>query len=204
MTSEPAVAEAATTPKDGQAGATSGFVIPFAWLAVCSLMVAAASIASLVVVAASEGADALATVALALAIVSFMIQIALAFGQGYSDRQQMHEMQFLHADAGKAISEMRAKIAELHLVQQNQLDPLLRAVIGALPEAVRNAATAHDISEETAQSIAEEASNSVLEPLGRSLTPSSEIVLKNVGNKVAIIERTYEAVPGQSQPTAKV
>jgi hypothetical protein len=81
-------------------GNAGNFNVPARGLAIVSAVLALACLVSLAVVASIEDADGLSTVALALAILAFAIQIVVYIAQANTATQQMVRSEQLNSDTG--------------------------------------------------------------------------------------------------------
>ncbi|HXN01428.1 MAG TPA: hypothetical protein VN973_06005 [Candidatus Dormibacteraeota bacterium] len=74
---------------DDKAGPPSRLVVEFRWLAAAGAIISLALAATLVVTTRSNGSDVLATIALALAILAFVVQLIVFIVQTTAASQQM-------------------------------------------------------------------------------------------------------------------
>lgn len=109
-------------------------------LALACLVIAVASLGSLVIVASIKNVDVLSTVALALAVLAFAAQLAIAIAQGQSATQQLLQSERVNTEARSLLSEIRSGSNELSLTVRQQFDFVLRHALGsAIPRAVKEA-----------------------------------------------------------------
>jgi hypothetical protein len=108
-----------------------GLRLPWGIVTTVLAIVALASLGTLAVVAGIKDADALATVALALAVLSFGAQLVVTLVQGQQASQ-------VNSETKAALAEMRATTASLLANQRDQFDKVLRAALRqAIPAAVQ-------------------------------------------------------------------
>lgn len=106
------------------------------------LCVALSSLASLAVVATVKEADALSTVALALAVLAFAAQLIVSLAQERSAASQVRDTSRINAETHALLSELRAQGASMASVQAAQFDKLLdRAITPAIVDAALSAST---------------------------------------------------------------
>jgi hypothetical protein len=126
----------------------SGPTIRWGWLATGLAIFSAACLTTLIIVIAVKG-EALATAALALAVLAFSAQLIVTLAQD----QQFGQ---LNADTKSALTEMRATTSSLLTNQSDQFDRLLRFVLekvpGAVEDAVEDVTSADDEQESTDES----------------------------------------------------
>ena len=114
-------------------------------VATSSLVLACASLGTLVVVVAIKNVDLLSVVALALAIIAFSAQLIISLIQAQAAGQQLAAAERLNAETSGILKQMSAQYAALLATQSGQFDKVLDAALspGVVREAVQ-AATADD------------------------------------------------------------
>lgn len=90
------------------------------------MLVAIASLAALAIVASIDDADALSTVALALAILAFVVQIMIFIAQAWSGGQQLSQSHELNAGTMAALSELRTRASGTEQILARQVDTAMR------------------------------------------------------------------------------
>ncbi len=112
-------------------------VIPWQRIAFVCGLVAVASLATLVVVTAVRQPDALSTVALALAILAFAAQLAIAIVQSTASAEQRGRFEEINGDTRALLADIRATTGGVLTTVQAQFETVLRHALGeAIPEAV--------------------------------------------------------------------
>jgi hypothetical protein len=121
----------------GQTGAMSspaserGIIrLPLSALALGSGVVALASLGTLITVVAIKDVDALSTVALALAIIAFVVQLIVFVFQGIEANRQSHDNQELHSRLMTVVSQIEERTQGTQKSLDNMNDRLLEALIG--------------------------------------------------------------------------
>lgn len=107
------------------------FKLPARAVGVASAIVALACLATLAVVASIEDADGLSTVALALAILAFAIQIVVYIAQGNAAAQQMIRSEQLNSETQALLADVRSTATATHAMVGEQFRELLRAFMEA-------------------------------------------------------------------------
>jgi hypothetical protein len=141
--------------------------LSFRTLAVGSLLLGIGSLTTLIIVVSVEGKDALSTVALALAILAFVIQIVVYIVQAADTSSQSRRAQELHAELLSILSELRERTSGTQRSVDSMNVRLLEAVIGKAQGdglAVNTAEFAARLSNSLAE-VAEEAPESAATPL---------------------------------------
>jgi hypothetical protein len=112
-------------------------VIPWQRIAFASGLVAVASLATLVVVTAVRESDVLSTVALALAILAFAAQLAIAIVQSQAAIEQRGRLEEINGDTRALLADISATTGGVLNTLQSQFERVLRHALGeAIPEAV--------------------------------------------------------------------
>jgi hypothetical protein len=112
-------------------------VLPWRRIAFGCALITIASLATLVVVTAVRQPDALSTVALALAILAFGAQLAIAIVQGQAFAEQRARFEEINADTRALLADLRATTGGVLTTVQSQFETVLRHALGeAIPEAV--------------------------------------------------------------------
>lgn len=93
------------------------------------LCITVSSIASLAVVATISEADALSTVALALAVLAFAAQLIVTLAQNQSTSNQTRDTFRINAETRAVLAEIQAQSAGLVSLQSNQFDKLLSRLL---------------------------------------------------------------------------
>jgi hypothetical protein len=118
-----------------------------AWsrVAIGLAVIATASLAALVIVATIQHADALSTVALALAVVSFAAQLIISLAQGQAGARQLIDVERVNADTRVALSELKATSDALVETQKGQYSEVLAiALRTAVPAAIQDVSDDQD------------------------------------------------------------
>lgn len=89
----------------------SNFVIPARVVATVSLLVSLGSVATLVVVSSVKNVDILSTVALALAILAFVVQLIVYVVQSASASQQLSDARALHGEMMAVLAALQERAA---------------------------------------------------------------------------------------------
>ncbi len=120
-----------------QANSELALVAPWRRIAVGLAAIAVSLTGALVIVAAVANADALSTVALALAILSFGAQLVIAISQGQAANEQLRTSERINAESRMLLADIRATTGGVLQAFQSQFDTVLRHALGeAIPEAV--------------------------------------------------------------------
>jgi hypothetical protein len=105
------------------------FSLPWRTLAVASLLLNLGAIATVAVVASVQGADALATVALALAIIAFVCQLIIYSVQTVQSGQQLDAARHLNAATESLLTEARARIEGTNRMVATQYEEFLHLTV---------------------------------------------------------------------------
>lgn len=102
-------------------------VISISWstLAFAAGSIAIVSTSSLAIIATLNRADALSTIALALAILSFIIQIGLFIAQSWTSAQQVLHSEEVNADTRAILTEVRENARGTNRLISDQFDQVL-------------------------------------------------------------------------------
>lgn len=112
-------------------------VIPWQRVAFAFGLVAVAALATLVVVTAVKQSDLLSTVALALAILAFAAQLAIAIVQSQAAVEQRGRLEQINGDTRALLADIRATTSGVLTTVQTHFETVLRHALGeAIPEAV--------------------------------------------------------------------
>jgi hypothetical protein len=114
--------------RDDPSGA---FVLPARVVGIASGLGAVACLAALVVVASVKGADALSTVALALAVLAFAIQIIVFIADAHAARSQMLRSEEINSDTRTLLTDLRATALSTQAMVGEQFSQLLSAFMSA-------------------------------------------------------------------------
>ncbi|MDQ8040508.1 hypothetical protein RDI86_01420 [Cellulosimicrobium sp. XJ-DQ-B-000] len=104
--------------------------VPFRTLALWSLLVAIASLTSLVLVASVRDADVLSVVAMALAVLAFVVQIIVFIVQTAEAGRQSREGQVLHGQLVALFSRIEERTQGTQVAVDRVNERLIEAVIG--------------------------------------------------------------------------
>lgn len=107
------------------------FSVKLTTVAVVSLCISVSCLASLVVVATITKADALSTVALALAVLAFAAQLIVTIAQAQSSAEQTRDTFRINAETKAVLAELQAQGKALVAVQSSQFEKLLDRAINA-------------------------------------------------------------------------
>lgn len=83
--------------------------LPYRAVALAAGLLAASCLTALVIVAAVKGSDALATTALALAVITFVVQLIVYVAQAEQTRRENELAQRLHAELRAGLADIRAR-----------------------------------------------------------------------------------------------
>lgn len=122
------------TPRGRAAG---DLRIPWRRAGLAGVVFGIASAASLVVVASIREADVLATVALTLAVLAFVVQIIVFLVQSSTSSQQMLRGEALYSDTKGLLREVQATAAATQAMLIGQFDTVLRHALRDLPEGAK-------------------------------------------------------------------
>lgn len=105
----------------------SGRYLQMRWsrVGIASLLVAIASVGSLVIVASIKEADTLATVALALAVLAFVVQILTYIGDSITSAAQHREFQRINTETSMLLAELRTHAVDTNQLVSRQFDKVL-------------------------------------------------------------------------------
>ncbi len=120
-----------------------GFQVPWRGFSVGMGLIAAASVASLVVVTSVKDVDTLSTVALALAILAFAAQLVISVAERQASSQQLLQSERVNTETQALLADVRASTQGLHSTLSDQFDTVLRA---ALRPAIEEATQDGDVS----------------------------------------------------------
>lgn len=126
-------------PPDRPAAGKATLAIPLGALALGATAVAVASIIALAIVATVEDADSLATVALVLAILSFLVQLVVYIAQAWTGSQQQVRAEQLNTETRTLLRGIEATANATQRTLTDQYDKVLRAVIDAGSEVASDA-----------------------------------------------------------------
>ena len=93
------------------------------------LIVALASLTTLVIVATVKSADVLSTVALGLAVLAFGAQLIQAFGQAIVSNRQYDQMTAVNTQAQQALAEIRLATGDALLRRDQHFERLMQTII---------------------------------------------------------------------------
>jgi hypothetical protein len=106
-------------------------VLPTRWVIAGLFCLTIASLTALVLVATVKKAEALSTVALALAVLAFVAELLLALSQTASANQQFAQTSRINAQTQEALAEIRFATGETLARRDRQFDRLLESVVPA-------------------------------------------------------------------------
>lgn len=115
-----------------------------------SVVVAIVAVSALAVVASIENASALATVALALALLSFVLQVLMFIVQSYATSSQMLEAQKIYSQMADALAEIKTRTESTQTTVEKVSDKLLEAI---LEKAAAESGSPVDFSPATARRV---------------------------------------------------
>jgi hypothetical protein len=104
--------------------------LPMSALALGSGVVALASLGALITVVAIKDVDALSTVALALAIIAFVVQLIVFVFQGIEANRQSHDNEELHSRLMTLVSQIEERTQGTQKSVDHMNDRMLEALIG--------------------------------------------------------------------------
>jgi hypothetical protein len=107
------------------------FSVRLSTLSIVLLCVTVSSVASLTVVATISKADALSTVALALAVLAFAAQLIITIAQSQSSAEQTRDTFRINAETRAVLAQIQAQGNALVAVQAGQFDKVLNRAINA-------------------------------------------------------------------------
>lgn len=99
-------------------------------LGLASFVVAVVAMITATVVVGLKGADALASIALALSILSFVVQIILFVLQANTSNQQLFQSQALNSETQKLLEEVRVRATSTQDLLSGQFNTLLEHALG--------------------------------------------------------------------------
>lgn len=114
-----------------------GLTIPWPALSIGLLIVAVGSLAALVIVATMSDADALATVALVLAILAFASQLIVSAAQTASANEQYRQINRLYEDTRAVLQRIRSQSKMMLANQSDQFNKVLDHVLS--PSSIESA-----------------------------------------------------------------
>jgi len=110
------------------------------WIVAATAAIALSSLATLVLVATIQDADALSTVSMALAILAFIAQLLQAAADGMSANQQMNQVTDINKETRVALAEIRASTGDILARRDQHFEQLLQSVIpGAVAQSLSEA-----------------------------------------------------------------
>lgn len=107
---------------------------------VCGLL-AAGSTGTLAIVVPVKDVDTLSTIALALAILAFVIQIIIFVVQSWTSGQQMLQSEAINSDTRSLLTELRESAKSTNQLLANQYDKILERLLLTTERAVNETAT---------------------------------------------------------------
>ncbi|MEU3456730.1 hypothetical protein ABZ671_24475 [Micromonospora sp. NPDC006766] len=107
---------------------------------VCMLL-AAGSTGTLAIVVPVKDVDTLSTIALALAILAFVIQIIIFVVQSWTSGQQMLQSEAINSDTRSLLTELRESAKSTNQLLANQYDKILERLLLTTERAVNETAT---------------------------------------------------------------
>lgn len=145
-TEEPDVKTAPTGqigPVTSEAAPKSYLRLRVSWVIAALSCLCVSFLTAVVVVAAVQGADALSTVALALAVLAFAAQLVLSVSQEMTSAQQYHQTASINAQTLEALAEIRVATGESLERRDHQFSRLLETVLP--PALARSFAEQEDV-----------------------------------------------------------
>jgi hypothetical protein len=105
------------------------FVLPPKGTAIAAGLFALICLTALVIVTAAEGADGLSTVALALAVLAFIVQIIVFIYQSQTAHQQMLQSGQVYTDTRALLTEVRTAANSTEALVREQFRDLVKALM---------------------------------------------------------------------------
>lgn len=116
-------------------GGSQNFIVSYRLLSLVGALCTLAAITALIFVSAIRGVDALSTVALALAILAFVIQILFFIAQSATAAEQAKQMMELNADSRTLLEGVRSNVDQIKdLLREHFSYVLQKALDGRTPE----------------------------------------------------------------------
>ncbi len=119
---------------DGRAN----FVLPARGVAVAAFILAVACLGTLAIVADQNNADALSTIALALAVLAFSVQIIVYVAQAATSHQQMLRSEQLNTETSSLLVDVRGSADATQLLVREQFSNVLSAFIEGVNRTVEH------------------------------------------------------------------
>lgn len=113
--------------------------ISWSWLAITSITMMLVALGTLVLVATMKDVDALSTIALALAVLSFVIQIGLFVADAWQRSQTETRASQVNIETKSLLSEMKETSRATNELVNRQFDTVLRSLIEATERTVGTA-----------------------------------------------------------------
>jgi hypothetical protein len=156
---------------------SSGRYLAISWphLALGLTVITATALGTLAVVTTVNDIDVLSTVALALAVLSFVAQLIISISQGQAANQQLLQSERVNTETQALLADVRATSQGLLSTFREQFDMVLRHLLRQLPQAIEEASEEGGTSEDIERKIAENMQTAVenyMESIRTSLPPS--------------------------------
>jgi hypothetical protein len=127
------------------------FNIPWRTVAIASLLINLGAIGTIATVATVHGENALATVALALAVIAFICQLIIFSVQTWQSGEQLKQAERLNSETSSLLAEARTRLEGTHQMVTSQYQELLHLT------ALKAATEGTKVAVESAQAVGEEA-----------------------------------------------
>jgi hypothetical protein len=142
----------------------TSITVPWRTIAIGSLLLNLGTIGAVATIATLDRSNALATVALALAIISFICQLIVFTVQGWQSGEQLKQAESLNAETIGLISEMRTRIEGTHEMVSSQYKELLHlTTLKSVADAASTKAETNGSSGEVIAAAVAEAASSALQ-----------------------------------------
>ena len=199
-------AETSGIPADGASREHSTLMVSWRTLALAMTIISIALTTTLAIVTYEGGVDQLATLALALAILVFVVQIIVYIAQANSSGQQLLRAEELHGRTMEALRAIEEKAEGTRATVTSMNDRVLNTLIGRVQEEVEAKGvdpSSPEIRAEVEQRISDMAARfvqprAVEGAIERTPTPRSRIQLSTPTGEA--LERALEALHGLDNP----
>jgi hypothetical protein len=127
--------------------------VPLRWVAIAGVSSALACLGALVVVASVKDVDTLSTVALALAILAFVIQILIYIAQAWASNEQVRDSQRINAETRGLLAELSTHARDTNEVLRDHYTKIIDKVFLRADETVRDLGAAEGGGAESSEGI---------------------------------------------------
>jgi DNA uptake protein ComE-like DNA-binding protein len=169
--------------------------IPWRTVAIGSLLINLGTVGTVAAVATINGSDALATVALALAIIAFICQLIIFSVQTWQSGEQLRQAQELNSATGSLLGEVRARIEGTHQMVSTQYQELLHlTTLKLVTDTTKSATEVADLEEKASRAVEPEAASRTELAVQATATEQSVTTLGDQAVQMDDAERTLKSL----------